>query len=406
MVDMVTNRSLLVGAVVLVLLVALLPASVAGADLVTLTVAVETPDGDRVSGATVTAEWDDGTATGTTASNGKVLLDVPTNASVELTIEHETYMKNTPLVIEEPGEETVDMTVRPKGNVDVQVADDAGPVEDALVTLKQDGTTVYSERTVDGTLDNGPVEVGTYTLTVRKAGYYQESTTINVTADEPVTESVRLESGSVTLRVNVTDPYFEPPRALEGITVTVVDEGSVNTQSDGAQQLSVPVNTPLTVRFEGEGYETVERSITTGEEDLSLDAEIDRANTLHVTVHATEVVIGQPAFISVTDEYDDPVANATVRLDGEEVTETDSDGRAQILIEDTGEHTIVVEDEDVTSEEKAVFGVTPATTTAETTPTETPTPDTTTATSPGFGPLLALLGLILAMGVGLARRSD
>lgn len=389
----------------LALLVALVPASAAGAELVTMTVAVQTDTGDAVGGATVTATWENGSATGQTAQNGKVFLDVPTDQAVELTVDHETYMRNQPLVVEEPTEEPVTMTVRPKGEVDVQVNTPEGPADDALVTLSQNNQVVYSEETEDGTVENGPVEAGTYTLRVEKPGYYAETSTIEVTAAEPVTETVALEPGSITLRVNVTDPYFEPPRPLEGIAVTVDGQGSVNTQSDGRQQLAVPVNSPLTVTFEAEGYETVERSIETGEEAMTLDVDLHRADDLSVTVHTTEVVVGQPAFISVTDEYDDPVANATVTYDGETVTETDADGWAQIPVETAGTHTIQVSDADSTSADHEVVGVTAETTAAATeTTVETAVTEETTGLTPGFGPLVALLGVLLAAGLALRTR--
>ncbi|MBS3760769.1 PGF-CTERM sorting domain-containing protein [Halodesulfurarchaeum sp.] len=398
---------------VLVLLLAVVPAPAAAAD-VTLTVTVETEAGDSVAGAELTATWDDNSTTATTFSNGKAFIDVPDGETVELTVEHDEYMRNSPLVIEEASGMDVTMTVHPISDATISVQDDGETVDDALVTLSQDGTSVVSERTTDGTIATGEIEAGTYTLAVEKAGYYSVETSFEVPGDESVDRAVELDRGSVTLQVNVTDPYFDPPRALEGITVTVDGEGSVNTQSNGQQQLSVPVNTDLTVRFEAPAYETVEQSIETGEESISLAVELDRANDLNVTVHTTQVVVGQPAFIAVTDEYDDPVVNATVLHNGDAVTETDGDGWARLPIETAGTHEIQVDDGTVTSNVTEITAVTAETTapTETTTPTETETEagetettsDTTGAPIPGFGPLVALFGIALGIGVAVVGR--
>lgn len=397
----------LVGAVGL-LLVLLASGGAAAAD-VTLTVGVETDGGDTVGGATLTATWSNGSATATTASNGKAFLDVPEGETVDITVEHDEYMRNSALVVEDASAREVTLTVRPKGEATVWVTDEEGSVEDALVTLSQDDQTVVSERTNEGSIDSGPIEAGTYDLLVEKAGYYDETGSIEVSAEETVTRDVAIERGSVTLQVNVTDPYFDPARALEGISVDVDGQGTVNTQSDGRQQLSVPVNTELTVTFEDPGYETSTRSIETGESDMNLSVSLNRANTLTVTAQTTEVVVGQPAFISVTDEYGDPVGNATVLRNGEEVTETDSEGWARIPIEEAGVHEITVDDGEITSNVTEIRGVqeAPNETTHIETPTteETETPAGTTSTSvPGFGPLLGLLGIALAVGIGARRR--
>jgi hypothetical protein len=413
--DMERPRRLFAVGFVLMLLIAVVPAPVAAAD-VTLTVTVETEAGESVAGAELTATWEDDSATATTKSNGKALIDVPDGETVELTVEHEEYMRNSPLVIEDASGMDVTMTVHPISDATISVQDDGETVDDARVTLSQDGTTVVSERTTDGTIATGEIEAGTYTLAVEKAGYYSVEASFEVPGDESVDRWVEIDRGSVTLQVNVTDPYFEPPRALEGITVTVDGEGSVNTQSSGQQQLSVPVNTDLTVRFDAPEYETVERSIRTDEESVSLPVELDRADDLNVTVHTSQVVVGQPAFIAVSDEYDDPVVNATVLHNGDAVTETDREGWARIPIETAGSHEIQVDDGTVTSnvtEISAVTAETPAPT-ETTTPTETETEtgeaatttDTTGAPIPGFGPLVALLGIALGIGVAvLGRRS-
>ncbi|MFW6458876.1 MAG: hypothetical protein ACOCY6_05655, partial [Halodesulfurarchaeum sp.] len=395
----------------LALLLALVPAPAAAAD-VTLTVTVQTADGTAVSGAELTATWGDNSTTETTATNGKAFLDVPEAETVEVTVADDEYMRNSPVVIEEAAETDVTMTVHPITEATISVANGGGPIDDALVRLSQDGTTVVSERTTDGTVETGEIEAGSYQLVVEKSGFYGIEETLEVPADESIEHEVSLREGTVTMEVKVTDPYFDPPRALQGVAVTVEDHGSVNTQSNGQQQLSVPVNTDLTVRFEAPVYNTVEKSVETAEEPVSLAVELDRTDRLLLTAHTTQVVVGQPAFISVMDEYDDPVENATVLHNGEAVTETDSEGWARIPIESAGTHEIQVDDGEITSNVTEITALTADT--VEATPTETEpatttdvettTTESTDAPIPGFGPIVGLLGVILGIGIGLAGR--
>ncbi|MFB6086845.1 MAG: hypothetical protein ABEJ84_08610 [Halodesulfurarchaeum sp.] len=408
------NHARRISAIALIILVLLtaVPAPVAAAD-VTLTVTVQTENGTAVSGAELTATWGENSTTATTFSNGKALLDVPEGATVELTVTDEAYTRNSPVVIEEATERDVTMTVHPIAEATISVSDQNGPVDDALLTLSQDGTTVVSERTTDGSVQTGEIAAGTYHMTVEKAGYYTVERTLEIPANGSIEHRVTLERGWVTMQVEVIDSYFDPPRTLGGITVTVETVGTVKTQSNGQQQLSVPVNTGLTVRFEAPEYQTVERTVETGEEPVSLQVELDRADALNVTAHTTRVVVGQPAFISVTDEYGAPVANATVLHDGEAVAETDSEGWARIPIETVGTHEIRVDDGEVTSNVTEITAVTLETVTVpETeTPGTTEAPVTTTTEStgapiPGFGPIVGLLGIVLGVGIGLFGRRE
>ena len=408
---MTRTRTLFAVGFALALLLSLVPAPVAAAD-VTLTVTVETETGDAVNNGTVTATWNGDSVTGDISASGQVLLDVPEGQTVDLTISHETYMRNRPLVIEDATTRDVTMTVHETSEASVSVTDADGPVDDALVTFFQDGKRIVSERTTDGAIETGPIEAGTYTLRVEKSGYLDVEQSLEVTADGPVDQEVEIESGTVTLEVEVSDPYFDPPRKLAGVSVTVEGHGSVNTQSSGQQQLSVPVNTDLTVRFESPAYETVERSVETVEESVTLAVELERADTLVLTAHTTQVVVGQPAFVSVVDEYDDPVENATVLHNGEAVTETDSEGWARIPIAEAGTHEIQVDDGQITSNVTEIEAVTAAMTETPVTatPTETTTGEAGTTTdssgglTPGFGPIVTIVGAALALGLGLVGR--
>lgn len=173
------------------------------------------------------------------------------------------------------------------------------------------------------------------------------------------------------------------------------------------------MNAERTVTFTKEGYETVKQRVNVNEESLRLDASIHRADEINVTVLNDQVFVGQPVFIEVVDEYEDPVANGTVLLDGESVATTDADGRARFTMETEGEDTIWVQKGSIDSGETVVTGIIVTGPTATPTPTKTPTATptaalTTTPTAeapvPGFGPILALVGLVIGLGLAARRR--
>ena len=74
---------------------------------VTLTVSVLDQTNTSIGGATITASWEGGERTATTASNGRAFIDVPEGETVELDAEHEDFVRNHPLVIEEADRKSV-----------------------------------------------------------------------------------------------------------------------------------------------------------------------------------------------------------------------------------------------------------------------------------------------------------
>lgn len=369
-------------------------------DLVTLTVSVQTPDGDPVRDARLTATWDGGSApAATTRSNGQALIDVPAGADVSLRVSHADYVRNVPYTIADASQRGVTMTVYPKASARIAVEDADGPVADAEVSLRKGSFRVTQGTTgEDGTLDTGTVEQGVYTLTVSRAGYFQHQETVDVTGDTRV--PVTLERGTVTLEVNVTDDHFEPPRAVGDATVDVDGSGSVTTQPTGIGRISVPVNAWAYLDVKKAGYEAARYSVYVGESDEQVDLTVERTPAVSLELLSRQVVIGERVSLSVTDEYGDPVAGATVRLDGEAVTETDDGGQAVVRIESTGNHTVVVEQGSL-SAEGTVTGVETGGTTQPTT--EEPAGTTTEDGQPGFGPVVALLAVLAVLGLGVRR---
>lgn len=410
---MIRARSILVAAVVGFLVVGMLPAPAVAQDQVTMTVTVETNDDQAVSGADLTVSWDDGSTEETTASNGKAFLDVPEGATVDIEVDHPDYIRNSPYTVEDAQAREVGVTVYPRASTSFLVRDESGKVNDVSVRLLRRGEFAVWDSTEDGRVETGDIEAGTYELLVEKAGYYDEVSTIELEPGSNPERTVRIERGTVTLGVNVTDDYFEPPQPIAAASASVEGVGSAQTQSNGKQQLSVPVNTELTLTLEKDGYQTVERTFTTGEEDLTVAVTMRRSASIDVSVLNDQVVVGQPVFVEVVDEYQDPISNGTVVLDGEEVATTDADGRAQLSIDAAGEHTIVVRKGGIDSDETVVTGVETGTVTATETPTATPTEtptttatptETTEAPVPGFGPIVAVLGVVLGIGLAVRRR--
>ena len=387
-------------------------AAVTQQDDVTLTVAVETADGDPVDDAEITASWENGSASATTASNGRALLDVPAGVAVELSVDHPDYMRNDVYTVEEAAERTVELTVRERGGLTVQVEDDRGdPVRNAQVVLRESGAVVVSGRTnADGSFSTGAVEQRDYSLSVVKEGYYRSSD--EVTVGEATRRTTSIERGSVTVSFVVTDDRFDPPEPVSGAQITLETAGSFTTLQDGEATAQVPVNADLDLELAKEGYETVTRTLEVGESATTVELSISRTPELNVSTTSNRMLVGERTVVTVVDAYGDPVADATVRVDGQAAGTTGGDGTLAIRFEEPGEHAVVAETDGRTSGELTIRAVeerTPtATPTASPTPTATATERTTTEPTtgvsfPGFTPVTVLLALVAFAGLAVRR---
>jgi len=400
------TRAVLCALIVALSVVAAGPAA-AQEDLVTLTVSVETTGGDPVRGATVTATWDGGSASATTVSNGQALMDVPEGADVELSVAHADYVRNFPLAVSDVSGGEVSMTVYEKASARVLVEDSSGPVGDATVTLRKGGNDVFEEPTGGaGVVTSGTIEAGTYTVVVRKPGYYVVEQSLDVEGDAETT--IEVERWTVTLEVNVTDDHFESPQPVGGASVDVAGSGSVVTQPTGIGRISVPVNAWADIEVTKDGYRTTEVSEFIAEDDEELGLSIQRQPAISVELLSSRVVIGESVSLSVTDEYDDPVEGATVRMDGDAVGETDAGGEAVVRVPSEGNHTVTVEANSLEAT-AYVEGVTAAEAGEDGAETEAPSDGGAGTTAapfgqPGFGAGVALLALVVVAAVGLARR--
>lgn len=381
---------------------------------VTITVSVVQADGDPISGVELTAEWDGGSTTETTASNGRAFVDVPENVDVTFRFDHGRYMRNDAYTLLDATEQDISITMYPKALASVTVVDGEGnPVEGATVEFQKRASIAVSGTTgSDGVFETDFIESGEYTVGVSKSTYRQTETTMEVAGK--VARELTIERGFITLEVSVKDDHFDPPKPIEGATITVTDVGSVKTQSNGVQQMNVPVNAKFEMTVEKEGYTTIERSITIHQHDRQIVFTAQRTPKLSVDVLNERVVVGEQLLVRVTDEYGDPEPNATVYVDGNAVGSPNQDGTVIVRVDSAGEYSVYAENGTVSSDRVTVTGVRPQTETPEPTNTATATPSGAIEEpgALGFGFDVGsfgagfVIGILLALGLAVvvARR--
>lgn len=356
-------RSALVGAAVLFVAL-VVTGGAAGADPITLTVSVTDQDGDAVGGVSVEATWETGsgetgTTSGTTASNGNVLLDVPEGASVELDVDDGTYVRNRPLQIANASASDVSLDVARSGTATVTVLDDRNRSQsDARVTVREDGRAIdRGETDADGVYETARLERGTYDVTVVKPGYLETEQSVEVSRNAETTATI--ERGIVTLDVRTFDDHFDPPVPIETGSIRVsssVYDGEVSV-TEGTASLTVPVNDAYTIAVVKDGYDPSSERVRVRESPVSTNVTARRTPTLSVTPSNRRVLVDETTRVTVRNAYDEPVAGATVAVDGDAVGETDDRGEVDVPISSPGNRTIVAQDGDVTSDPVTVEGV-------------------------------------------------
>ena len=393
-----------------------------GQEQVTLTVSVTDQQGDTVGGVTVEATWETdsgetGNATGTTASNGKVLLDAPEGASVELDVDDDRYVRNTPLRIDNASEADVALGVTRSGTATVSVLDTENQTQaDARVTVRENGRAVDRGTTgSEGTYETARLERGTYEIEVVKPGYFEESREVTVSASTET--AVTIERGTATLDVRVFDDHFDPPAAIETGSVRVsssVFDGQV-TVTEGTASLTVPVNALYTVEVVKDGYGGSPARVRVRESATATNVTAQRVPALTVTPANDRVLVGETTRVTVRNAYDEPAAGVTVAVDGEAVGETDERGEVGVPISAAGNRTVVARSDDVESDPVTIQGVETAAE-ADSTGNESDDggngttddggdgSDTTDEGIPGFGVVAAVVALLAAAAVVGRRR--
>ncbi len=383
-------------------------------DPVTLTVEVTDQNGDAVGGVTVEAAWetdsgDTGTASGTTASNGNVLLDVPEGSSVELNVDDDTYIRNRPVQVDSASESEIALEVSRSGTATVTVLDDQNRSQaDATVTVREDGRSIdRGETDSDGSYETARLERGTYEIAVVKPGYYETEREVTVSLSTEVT--VEIQRGTVTLDVRTFDDHFEPPQPIDNGSVRVsssVYDGEVSV-TEGMASLNVPVNAEYTVQVVKDDYDATPKRVKVRESAISTNVSAQRAQALSVTSANDRVLVGETTRVTVRNAYGERVAGASVTVDGDEVGETDDRGEIDVPISSAGDRTIVAQDGSVESDPVTVEGVETADE-ADPDPNESNDTDGSANTddgAPGFGVVATLLALLAAAAVAGRRRS-
>jgi PGF-CTERM protein len=368
---------------------------------VTLTVSVVDQADDPVGAADVTVSWDGGETSATTASNGRAFVDVPEGEDVTIDVEHDDYVRNEALEVEDATEDDVTVRVSRKGNSTVTAERaDGDPIPNATIQFRQDGTTVVQGETNEsGVYQTGVVEQGEYDVRAVKPGFLEQRATYSVGVDTERT--FELERGSVELNVTVVDDHFDPPRVLENSRVRITDDRGVVATfrvPGGSATYSIDVNDRYDLTVLKDGYVEAETAFTVRERETDVEAATRRLPNLTLTSQNERVVVGERTTLTVVNAYEEPVEGAEIRHDGETVAETDANGEAVVTVDDAGPQEFTAETDDADSAPITVEGFDPGG--DETTE---PTATETEAEIPGFGPLVAVIG-VLGASLLVARR--
>lgn len=372
--------------------------------MVTLDITVEAPGGDPVGNADLTATWDGGSTTATTTqSSGRALIEVPEGADVTIEVSHSNYVRNTPYRVTDAQGQDVTVTVYRKASGSFTVVDAEGSVEGVRVEFRKGTDEPVVSRTTDnrGQVDTGTVEAGEYTVTLFKSGYHQESVDVDLQGD--VSQQLQIERGSVSVTFLVRDDNFDPPRPVAQATI-VGPDFSTQTQADGTRSVSVPVNSRLSVAVEKEGYRTAESTVLVRERSKQVNFTTRKLPAVSVSVPNERVVVGEALQVTVTDQYDEPLSEAVVYLDGESVGQPNNQGVLRVPVESAGDHTLYAEYNQESSETLTITGVEADGSTPP--PTEAPPPTDGSDGSvslPGLGDVdLGSTAVGIAAGVVLA----
>lgn len=416
------HRTVLLVAVVVLSVIGGPVAGLAAADDVTLEVLVQTAAGAPVGDAELTASVDgEVVATATTVSNGRAFMDVPDGAEVTIEVDHPSYVRNDPFTIENATAREVTVPVWEKASATISVADAEGPVEGVRVVFRKGGDIVGVHPTnASGMVDSGIIEAGEYTVTFFEPGYLRKAVTLQV--QDQISQAVTIEQASVTVEFRVLDDTFDPPKPIANADISGADF-STQTQPDGRAGAVVPVNTELSVTVQKADYETVQRTVVVREQDREVNITTRKRDAVHLDVANERVVAGETLQVTVTDEYGEPLADATLYLDGEPVGQSDADGTLRVTIESAGDHTLFAQSGQLSSTRVTVTGVesgdvdsTAAQTTAApdrvTLSPPEPEPPAGFFKIPGLGPIHlrsiligAALGLVLAAVLFIYTRS-
>jgi len=314
-------------------------------DRVVLEVELSTPDGDPVSGATVTAQWDNNETSSPSLVDGVARMEVPRDEDLTIQITHEEYIRNHPIEAEDYEGDRIETTLYSKAEATIEVVDSEGALQNATVRMwKRSANRLAADGMTgaDGVFETPVIEAGSYNVEVTRPGYVSVRTELQV--DNETTDTILLTSDSADVEVRTRDSVLNESIGAN-VRVTSGDETILTTQTStdrGTRTLSLPVNTEYTISFTKEGYESVNRSLDLEEDDRELTTNMTRIPELVVTPDNDNIVINETLRVTVTDEYERPIANATVSL-GDETVETDENGEAVLNATADGQFNLTAE---------------------------------------------------------------
>lgn len=386
-------------------------------DVGTVQVNVVDRSGDGLGDVEVTASWDDGEVTESTRSNGRALIDVPVDATVEFTVSDPDgeYVRNhQPVEVSDVAGEEVTIEMAEPGDVELSVVDAGGdPVEGVELSLFHEDDNRLVDRVstdADGTAVVSDIERRTYDVEAIRPGYNSAETTVDLDGSE-ASATLEIESNRVNVDFNVTDDHFDPAEPVEGAVIDIAGFGTLPpTFSDGTQNQDLPVNDEYDITVDKEGYDPVEVTLDVGEEPTSLDVSIQRTPAITIDQLQDAVVVDQPTLVTITNAYDEPVSGASVSLNDESVGRTDDQGQIFFNVTATGENDLTASYNGLTAS-GTIVGVepspdTPADPDGETDDdNETEDGDDDEASDDGSGPGFGVLAAVVAvLGAALLAR--
>lgn len=319
----------------------------AAQDLGTVEVVVVDRSGDGIRNVQVTASWPDGEDTVSTAADGRALLDVPVNTTIEFSVEHPDgeYVRNhQPVVAFGVTGDRVTIEMAEPGDVELEVVDTNGdPVEDVRLDLFHQGDdreVANATTDGDGTATITDIEQRAYNVTTLRSGYNTVET--NFTLDRSrKSESLEIESNRVQVSFFVTDNHFDPPEPLEGAVVDIAEFSPLPpTFADGTQDQNLPVNDEYQITVDKEGYDPAETTLELGEEAARVNVSLRRSPEININQLQDAVVVDQQTLVTVTNAYGEPVTGASVSLNGDSVGTTDDKGQIFFNVTSVGENTL------------------------------------------------------------------
>ncbi len=314
-------------------------------DRVVLEVELTKSDDGSLGNATVTAQWDNNEASTTSLVDGVARMEVPRDEDLTIQITHEEYIRNHPIEAEDYEGDRIETTLYPKAEATIEVVDSEGALQNATVRMwKRSANRLAANGMTgtDGTFETPVIEAGSYNVEVTRPGYTSVRTELQV--DNETTETILLTSDSADVDVRTRDAVLNESI---GVDVRVTSGGetirTAQTSADrGILTLSLPVNTDYTISFSKDGYESVNRSLDLEEDDRELTTNMTRIPELVVSPDNDNIVVNETLRVTVTDEYERPIANATVSL-GDETVETDEDGEAVLNATTAGQFNLTAE---------------------------------------------------------------